>query len=188
MVLYYDSHTCPPLVYERKAREKAGLPLTPINARGYFQPVSGSAPLPVDTMAPSGQAGTRWTDELWFHLFPWSVRVGQDLLVIRVIAAALLVVVTGAWGLLAAQRVAPVIVLVWWLGWSVYEVLTRLHYKPVVKEGVWWGHQYRAASLGDMIAYVTTKNLLVAALLFVVLAALGRLDLPAMPGMPWSAG
>ena len=36
MVLYYDDHACPPLVKERKSREKDGLPLTPINAGGYF--------------------------------------------------------------------------------------------------------------------------------------------------------
>ncbi|MDC8759173.1 4Fe-4S binding protein [Janthinobacterium fluminis] len=36
MVLYYDDHACPPLVKERKTREKAGLPLTDIDAGGYF--------------------------------------------------------------------------------------------------------------------------------------------------------
>jgi NosR/NirI family transcriptional regulator, nitrous oxide reductase regulator len=36
MVLYYDDHACPPLVKERKSREKQGLPLTPIDGGGYF--------------------------------------------------------------------------------------------------------------------------------------------------------
>ena len=36
MVMYYDDHACPPLAKERKAREKAGEPLTPIDSRGYF--------------------------------------------------------------------------------------------------------------------------------------------------------
>jgi len=36
MVMYYDDHACPPLAKERKARERAGLPLTPIDAKGYF--------------------------------------------------------------------------------------------------------------------------------------------------------
>jgi NosR/NirI family nitrous oxide reductase transcriptional regulator len=36
MVLYYDDHACPPLVKERKTREKDGLPLTAINGGGYF--------------------------------------------------------------------------------------------------------------------------------------------------------
>ena len=35
-ILYYDSHACPPLAQERKSREKAGLPLTPISSEGYF--------------------------------------------------------------------------------------------------------------------------------------------------------
>ena len=39
MVYYYDDHACPPLSKERKAREKAGLPLTPISPQGYFIPV-----------------------------------------------------------------------------------------------------------------------------------------------------
>lgn len=38
-ILYYDSHACPPLAQERKSREKAGLPLTPISSAGYFIPV-----------------------------------------------------------------------------------------------------------------------------------------------------
>ncbi len=39
MVLYYDAHACPPLSQERKQREKAGQPLTPINDEGYFVPL-----------------------------------------------------------------------------------------------------------------------------------------------------
>ena len=39
MVLYYDDHACPPLVSERKSRERRGLALTAIDARGYFIPL-----------------------------------------------------------------------------------------------------------------------------------------------------
>jgi NosR/NirI family nitrous oxide reductase transcriptional regulator len=39
MVLYYDDHACPPLSQERKRREKSGLPLTPIDAKGYYIPI-----------------------------------------------------------------------------------------------------------------------------------------------------
>ncbi|HYD95886.1 MAG TPA: 4Fe-4S binding protein [Noviherbaspirillum sp.] len=39
MVMYYDDHACPPLVKERKNREKQGLPLTRIDAKGYFVPL-----------------------------------------------------------------------------------------------------------------------------------------------------
>jgi NosR/NirI family transcriptional regulator, nitrous oxide reductase regulator len=37
--LYYDDHACPPLSKERKQREKSGLPLTKINAGGYYIPI-----------------------------------------------------------------------------------------------------------------------------------------------------
>ena len=39
MVLYYDDHACPPLSKERKLRVKSGLPLTRINAGGYYIPI-----------------------------------------------------------------------------------------------------------------------------------------------------
>jgi NosR/NirI family transcriptional regulator, nitrous oxide reductase regulator len=39
MVMYYDDHACPPLVKERKGREREGLPLTRINSNGYFIPL-----------------------------------------------------------------------------------------------------------------------------------------------------
>jgi len=38
-ILYYDEHACPPLSQERKRREKSGLPLTRINAGGYYIPI-----------------------------------------------------------------------------------------------------------------------------------------------------
>ena len=38
-VLYYDDHSCPPLSTERRRRSRAGLPLTPIGADGYFIPI-----------------------------------------------------------------------------------------------------------------------------------------------------
>ncbi|NMG45769.1 4Fe-4S binding protein [Aromatoleum toluvorans] len=48
MVLYTDAHACPPLAQERKRRTKAGLPLTPIGADGYFIPIK---PAPARTEA-----------------------------------------------------------------------------------------------------------------------------------------
>lgn len=39
MVMYYDDHACPPLAQERKRRARAGQPLTPIGADGYFIPI-----------------------------------------------------------------------------------------------------------------------------------------------------
>ena len=48
MVLYTDTHACPPLAKERKLREKAGLPLTPIGRDGYYIPIH---PVPADKPA-----------------------------------------------------------------------------------------------------------------------------------------
>jgi NosR/NirI family nitrous oxide reductase transcriptional regulator len=45
MVLYTDTHACPPLAKERKRRERDGLPLTPIGRDGYFIPI---IPVPMD--------------------------------------------------------------------------------------------------------------------------------------------
>ncbi len=39
MVMYYDTHACPPLAKERKQRTKAGLALTAVGADGYFIPL-----------------------------------------------------------------------------------------------------------------------------------------------------
>ena len=39
MVLYTDAHACPPLAQERKRREKAGQPITPIGRNGYYIPI-----------------------------------------------------------------------------------------------------------------------------------------------------
>ena len=187
MVLYYDSHACPPLSAERKVREKAGVPLTRINPRGYFEPVTATAaPAPVPDVTSQPVTHGRLWEELWFHLIPWGQGFGREIFVIRAIAALLVVTVTTAWILTATHHIGPVIILAWWLGWSVYEVLTRMHYKPVVKDGPWWKHDYRKASLMDMLFYVATKNLLIAAGLFLVLNVFGILSyLQQLPALEW---
>ena len=45
MILYTDTHACPPLAKERKLRERQGLPLTRIGRDGYFIPIH---PVPDD--------------------------------------------------------------------------------------------------------------------------------------------
>jgi len=54
MVLYTDTHACPPLAKERKRRETAGLPLTKIGRDGLFIPIH---PVPCDPR-PAGPAET----------------------------------------------------------------------------------------------------------------------------------
>jgi NosR/NirI family transcriptional regulator, nitrous oxide reductase regulator len=53
MILYTDVHACPPLSKERKRRERAGLPLTPIDDAGYFIPIKA---VPFDAPAAKAQA------------------------------------------------------------------------------------------------------------------------------------
>src|SRR5579885_464689 len=126
-------------------------------------------PAPAAPAAAPPEAPRRWREELWFHLLPWSRNFGREIFAIRAVAAFLVVTVTTAWLLAAAHQIGAVIILAWWLGWSVYEIETRMHYKPLVKEGPWWRHDFRKATLADMIFYVGTKNLLIAAALFLII-------------------
>lgn len=125
----------------------------------------------------SAQALRQWlVEEAIDHLLPWSGKFFARRLAIQAASIGLALVVTGAWLLAAAGRVGSTVPLAWWIGWSVYEVIVRRHCKPWVKEGPWWGRTRRPASTVDLIAYVATKNLLIGALLFLVLAALGVLQ------------
>lgn len=182
-VLYYDPHACPPLVQERKRRTKAGEPLTAIGADGYYIPIKpvAAAPAPARPSLPAfiGQ-------ELFDHLFPWSRKVFQQPILLQATTFALTVLVTWVWILGAAGRIGPGIVLGWWLGWSVYELLVRMRCKPYVKDGPWWGRNLRPASWADMAAYVSFKNLLIAAALFLVMKGTGILDmLRGLPSFQW---
>lgn len=184
MVMYYDMHSCPPLSAERKARLKAGQPLTRIDARGYFEPLTPAAVAP--RPPPPVALGLWLRREFFFHAFPWDRNFLREIFAIRAVAAAVVVVVSVAWTLSAAGRIGPAVMLAWWLGWSVYEVMSRMRYKPRVKEGAWWGEEYRSATLPDMVAYVATKNVLIAAGLFLLLNAAGVLAwLQGLPALEW---
>jgi NosR/NirI family nitrous oxide reductase transcriptional regulator len=50
MVMYYDGHSCPPLAQERKRREKAGQPLTPVGRDGLYIPIKPVATPAKDTL------------------------------------------------------------------------------------------------------------------------------------------
>jgi NosR/NirI family nitrous oxide reductase transcriptional regulator len=45
-----------------------------------------------------------------------------------------------------------------------------------VKDGPWWGRQWREANVMDMLSYVGFKNLLIGASFFLALKALGLLQ------------
>jgi NosR/NirI family nitrous oxide reductase transcriptional regulator len=65
-------------------------------------------------------------------------------------------------------------------------MVTRMIYKPRVKEGPWWGRQLRAATWADMAAYVSVKNLIIGAALLLAMKGIGVLQwLHAMPELRW---
>jgi NosR/NirI family nitrous oxide reductase transcriptional regulator len=189
MVMYYDDKSCPPLAKERKVRTRAGLPLTPIGANGYYIPITPvptqPAPAPVAQPEPAGVLA--WLRrETIDHLFPWSREFKGHPIFFRAAGIGLAVLVTWAWLLGAAGKLGPGIILGWWLAWSAYEMVTRMIYKPRVKEGPWWGRQLRAATWADMAAYVSVKNLIIGAALFLAMKGIGVLQwLHAMPELRW---
>lgn len=184
-VLYFDVHACPPLALERKRRERAGQPLTPIGRNGYFVPLQPLAPAPAPA-APRPGLLLWLATEIFDHLIPWGGRFRLRPLVVQAGSIALAVLVTWAWLLGAAGKLGPGIILGWWLAWSVYETFARMHCKPRVKEGPWWQRNYRPASWPDMMAYVGMKNLLIGAALFLFLKAVGVLQfLQGLPELEW---
>jgi NosR/NirI family nitrous oxide reductase transcriptional regulator len=117
--------------------------------------------------------GRRVWEEAVDHVLPWGPAFLAQRAAMQAAGIGLAVVVTVAWLLAAAGRVSSVAVIAWWVGWSVYELLCRRRCKPWVKEGPWWGRKRRPASTVDLLFYVATKNLLIGAGLFLVLALLG---------------
>ncbi|MHB0982052.1 MAG: 4Fe-4S binding protein [Thiobacillus sp.] len=188
-VLYYDDHACPPLAQERKHRTKAGEPLTPIGADGYYIPIIPVAATPSAALAaaPARQSlPARIGQEFFDHAFPWSRKVLQQPILLQATTFALVVLVTWVWVLGAAGRIGPSIVLGWWLAWSVYELVVRMRCKPYVKDGPWWGRNLRPASWADMASYVAFKNLLIAIVLFLLMKGTGVLDyLQNLPSLQW---
>jgi NosR/NirI family transcriptional regulator, nitrous oxide reductase regulator len=192
MVMYYDDKSCPPLAQERKARTRAGLPLTAIGANGYYIPITPvpATPAPAAIPQPLPLRALRplaWLRaELIEHLLPWDRQFLQHPIFFRAAGIGLAVMVTWAWLLGAAGKLGPGIILGWWLAWSAYEMVTRMIYKPRVKEGPWWGRKLRAANWADMAAYVSMKNLIIGATLFLAMKGVGVLQmLHALPELRW---
>lgn len=110
------------------------------------------------------------------HLLPWGPNFLRQRAAVQAAGIGLAIVVTTAWVLAATGRIGSAVVIAWWVGWSVYEVLCRRRCKPWVKVGPWWGRERRPADTADIIFYVATKNLLIGAGLFVLLALLGAFE------------
>ena len=121
--------------------------------------------------------GLSWlVHELQDHLWPWNREGLRQQKLLQLISLVMAAVVTLVWVLAANGQVRGNLVIAWWLVWSIIEVGVRLGAKPYVKEGPWWGRHYRKANLMDLICYVTFKNLLVGAVLFIGLKSLGVLS------------
>ncbi|MBK6867403.1 MAG: regulatory protein NosR [Burkholderiales bacterium] len=198
MILYTDPKGCPPLGRERKRRARDGLMITPIDKHGYYIPITPaesymtqvdprSTSLPDPRMAsspspnPPPQAhprarGLRWVLlEFMDHVWPWSREGWTSHRSLQMIGVSLAIAATLAWMLAATGRLAPTTIIAWWFGWSLFEVVIRMSGNRYVKDGPWWQRNFRVASWMDMLSYVGFKNLMIGAILFLVLKALGML-------------
>ena len=116
----------------------------------------------------------RLSAEIIDHLWPWRRGSGGSGLA-RGAGIALALAATVAWILTALGHLSAGAIIGWWFGWSVLEVRVRHDAKPYVKDGPWWGRRYRRANLMDLICYVSFKNLLIGAALFIGLKTAGLL-------------
>jgi len=139
-----------------------------------------SEPKSLDPILPhyAGETPLLWVaHEVWDHLWPWSTHGFRRARFLQALSLGAAVAVTAVWGLAAAGHIAGGVVIGWWAGWSAFEILVRMQSKPYIKQGPWWGRDYRSASLMDMTCYVLFKNLLVGAGLFLGLKSLGLLSI-----------
>ncbi len=192
MILYTDTGGCPPLARERKRRERRELPITLIADNGYFLPLEGERfedqilpkavggvdpRMPTDPTLPAHKHDVGFFQWVWLelrdHLWPWSRTGWRNARGLQILGFALAVAATSAWALAANGHLSSGAIIGWWFGWSVYEVLIRMTGRPYVKDGPWWRDIYREAGLFDMISYVSFKNLMIGAALFLVLKSLG---------------
>ena len=194
MVLYYDTHSCPPLAKERKKRHRAGQPLTSIGTSGYYIPIIPVATKGEEVFVPTAPIAAaraegfvaRVYGEIKDHLLPWNRQILKQPLFLRAAGIALAVLVTWVWLLGAAGKLGTGVILGWWLAWSAYEIVTRMNCKPFVKDGPWWDNIFRPASWPDMAAYVGFKNLIIGAGLMLFLKGVGALAfLHRLPELKW---
>ena len=128
----------------------------------------------------------RLAGEIGDHLLPWNASDFRQRRFVVAAGVGLATLVSIVWLLAAAGRIGANATLGWWIGWSVFEVLLRLQSKPWIKDGPWWGNNFRRANLMDMICYVSFKNLLIAAGLFLAMRVLGVVDfLQGLPALKW---
>ena len=123
-------------------------------------------------------SGPAWLlAELRDHLWPWAGKGQPARKAVQGAGFAIAIAATVAWVMAALGHLSAGAIIGWWFGWSVFEVFVRMDAKPYVKEGPWWGRLYRRATLMDMLCYVSFKNLLIGAALFIGLKTAGILQI-----------
>jgi len=131
-----------------------------------------------DLLPPYADSSHAWLlHEAIDHLWPWSwlgFRLHKWILTAGLILA---LAVCTVWVLAGMGHMTAGAVIGWWAAWSVCEIVIRMVSKPYVKEGPWWQRNYRPANVMDMLSYVSFKNLLVGATLFLGLKAFGLLQM-----------
>jgi hypothetical protein len=131
-----------------------------------------------DLLPPYADSPRSWLlHEAIDHLWPWSQRGFRHHQWVLAAGAVLALAVSAVWVLAGMGNVTAGAVIGWWAGWSVIEIAIRMVSKPYIKEGPWWGRNYRPASMMDMLCYVSFKNLLVGATLFLGLKMLGFMQM-----------
>ncbi len=131
-----------------------------------------------DLLPPYAGSPTRWVlHEVIDHLWPWSWRGFRLQKWVLTAGIVLALLVSSVWVLAMLGKVTAIVVIGWWAAWSAFELVIRIFSKPYVKDGPWWERNYRPASFMDMVCYVSVKNLLIGAVLFLVLKALGWLQI-----------
>ncbi len=131
-----------------------------------------------DLLPPYAGSPTRWVlNEVIDHLWPWSWRGFRLQKWVLTAGIVLALLVSSVWVLAMLGKVNAIVVIGWWAAWSAFELVIRMFSKPYVKDGPWWERNYRPASFMDMVCYVSVKNLLVGAILFLVLKAFGLLQI-----------
>jgi hypothetical protein len=131
-----------------------------------------------DLLPPYAESPSAWLlHEMIDHLWPWSRRGFRQQKWVLVAGVVLALMVSLIWVLAGLGKVTSGAVIGWWVGWSAFEIVIRMVSKPYIKEGPWWGRNYRPASVMDMLCYISFKNLLVGATLFLSLKVLGLLQM-----------
>lgn len=131
-----------------------------------------------DLLPPYADSPSAWlVHEAIDHLWPWSPRGFRHHKWILAAGMVLALAVSAVWVLAGLGKVAAGAVIGWWAGWSAFEIVIRMVSKPYIKEGPWWGRHYRPASVMDMLCYVSFKNLLIGATLFLGLKMSGLLQM-----------